>query len=517
MQAMGRRVFGALAVGVVLAVGACCASAAGASNTTLRVGIAEANWTALDPQVGTFWADAWSLLHASCTTLVTNPAVAGPLGQTLVPDGAAGFPRVSPDGRTYTFTIRQNLRFSDGTYVTAANYARAIGRLVDPALNSEMASYAHGIEAVHGKGQRLTIALKEPAGDLLERLALPMFCPVPVAFPVDPAGITLSVGSGPYRVASVVPERSATLVRNPYYRGLRHAHFDRIIFTMGGTPESLESDVASGRLDYSFDGVPPDLVPAAASTYKPGKGALFFKPSAGIAYLPLNLKSPLFENNLPLRRAVEFAIDRAEVVRQLAPFVGRRLGQLVPPGVSGRGPDAYPLAGANLQFARRLAKGHLRGGMLTFYTFASANFVRVANIIAYNLEQIGLHVNVRAFSPLVEQAKLHEPTEHWDLGTSFWLADFADASDFVLPIVGLGGPAPIHDHSFVAGERRASRLTGPAREAAFAELARTALTKYAAVVPLYSFTAPALVSPRLSCVSFNVMTEINLSDLCLRG
>jgi ABC-type transport system substrate-binding protein len=494
----------------------CCASAGAAANT-LRLGIAETYWTALDPQVGTYWADAWSLLHASCTTLVTYPTGTGRTGDVVMPDGAAAYPLVSRDGRTYTFTVRPNLRFSDGSHVTGANYARAIGRLLDPALHSEMAGFGQGIEAVHARGQTLVIRLSKPAGDLLDRLALPMFCPVPVDFPVDPAGITLTVGSGPYRVASVVANRSATLVRNPYYRGPRRARFDRITLTFGGTPESLEAEVAAGRLDYSFDGVPPELVKSATSKYRLGGGALFYKPALGGIYLPLNLRGPLFVNNLPLRRAVEYAVDRAEAVRQLAPYSGRRLGQLVPPGVPGRGQDVYPLAGANLKIARRLAKGHLRGGTLTFYTFANPDYIRVANIIAYNLGQIGLHVNVQTFAPRVEQAKLLQPGEHWDLGTSYWLADLPDPSDFVLPIVGLGGAAAITDPAFVARERRASALSGPPREAAFARLAHDAVKTYAAVVPLYSFTAVTLVSSRLGCVALDVMTELDLSNACLRG
>ena len=114
MEAMARRVVAAGAA--AFAVVACCVSASAAGDT-LRLGASASNWTVLDPQVGTFWGDAWSLLHASCTTLVTSPAVSGQRGQpppAIVPDGARGFPRVSPDGRTYTFTVRRDLRFRTG-------------------------------------------------------------------------------------------------------------------------------------------------------------------------------------------------------------------------------------------------------------------------------------------------------------------------------------------------------------------------------------------------------------------
>ena len=359
-----------------------------------------------------------------------------------------------------------------------------------------MRFYARGIKAVHGSGQTLVITLRQPAADLLDRLVMPMFCPVPVAFPVDPAGITLTVGSGPYRVASVVPGRSATLVRNRFYRGPRTARVGRITYTIGGTPESLVADVATGRLDYSFDAVPEKLVPTVAAKYRVGKGRLFSAPYPGIVYLPLNLEPALREQPpAPSRR--QYAVDRAEIVRQLAPYSGRRLGQLIPPGVAGHGEDVYPLSGAKLELARRLAKGHLRGGKLIFDTFANANVVRVADIIAYNLRQIGLHVTVQTFGARIEQQKLLDPNEHWDVGTSVWFADFAALSDFVLPIVGPGGNAAIPDAAFVRRERHASGLTGAARDTAFARLAHDAVERYAAVVPLIQLTRAVLVSPRL--------------------
>jgi ABC-type transport system substrate-binding protein len=490
--------------------------AAPVSGPTLRLVESQVAWSALDPQVGTYYADAWSLLHATCTTLVTYPDRSGLRGDVLQPDGAAAYPRISADGRRYTFTVRSGLRFNDGTPVTAANYAHAIGRLLNPLLHSDMAFYGAGIVSARGRGRTLTIRLKAAAGDLLSRLALPMFCPVPTNYPADP-GITLTVGSGPYYVASAVPFRSVVLRPNRAYPGPRRHPFGAISLTIGGTPESNAAAVTRGRYDYSFDGVPPSLGLAMVKRYGVGRGALYYKPFPGIVYLPFNLQGPLFRNNVRLRRAVEYAVDRSEVVRQLAPFNGRRLGQLIPPVFPGHGGDVFPLAGANLKVARRLASGHLRRRILVFYTFASPGFVRVADIIAYNLRQIGLEVEIRTFAARVEQQKLLQAGERWDLGTSLWYADYADASQFVTPIIGPESPSPLRTPRFQARLRAASRLSGAARTKAFAALAQSALQTEAPVVPLYSFAHLAGVSARLSCVSFNTMTELNLAGLCVRS
>jgi peptide/nickel transport system substrate-binding protein len=505
---MGRFAASAFLVAVLVT-----AAPAGAAGPTLRLGIAESQWTALDPQVGTFWTDAWSLLHATCTTLVTFPDRSGPA--IAVPDGAAAYPRVSADGRRYTFQIRRDLRFSDGTRVTAANYAHAIGRLLDPRLQSEMAFEAEGIVAAHGRGQRLTIVLDEPNGDLLARLALPMFCPVPTNFPVDPAGITLTAGSGPYHLASLTPHRSAVLVPNRFYRGPRPQRFATMTLTFGGTPQSLAADVAAGRYDYSFNAVPRDVAPAMVKRFGVGHGRLYYLPFPVLYYLPFNLQSPLFRGNVPLRRAIEYAIDRAEVVRQLDPFSGRRIGQLIPPGFAGHAGDVFPIRGANLERARRLARGHLRGGHLVFYTFATPQFLRVADIIAYNLRKIGLDVQVRAFAARVEQARLVQPGEQWDLGTAVWIADSPDTSQFVTPIIGPKAFSPLHTPQFDARLRAATAMTGAARTRAFATLAEWSLREQAPVVPLYTVTQLHIVSARVGCVSFGP-TAVNLAGFCLR-
>ena len=58
----------------------------------------------------------------------------------MVPEAAAGFPKVSADGRTYTFTIRKGFRFSNGAPVTAANFRAAFARALEPEACSRPAS-----------------------------------------------------------------------------------------------------------------------------------------------------------------------------------------------------------------------------------------------------------------------------------------------------------------------------------------------------------------------------------------
>jgi len=69
-----------------------------------------------------------ALLDSTCTHLMTYPDKPLPQGLRLVPEVAAAYPQVSPDQKTFTFTLRSGFRFSDGTPVRASAFAHAIDR-----------------------------------------------------------------------------------------------------------------------------------------------------------------------------------------------------------------------------------------------------------------------------------------------------------------------------------------------------------------------------------------------------
>src|SRR5262245_4800062 len=64
--------------------------------------------------------------------LLAYEYVAGKRGYRLIGDGATGKPNVTPDGKTYTFSLRRRMKFSDGKPITAASYVRAFRRLLAP-------------------------------------------------------------------------------------------------------------------------------------------------------------------------------------------------------------------------------------------------------------------------------------------------------------------------------------------------------------------------------------------------
>src|SRR5215210_5969417 len=108
-------ILGAMLLGAALAQGEARVAKPKIKNGgTFRITVAGETGS-VDPTV----VDDAALLEATCARLMTYPDKPPPRGYRLVPEVASGFPRVSRDGKTYTFTLRRSFRFSNGAPVRA--------------------------------------------------------------------------------------------------------------------------------------------------------------------------------------------------------------------------------------------------------------------------------------------------------------------------------------------------------------------------------------------------------------
>ena len=131
---------GALALGLALLGAAQLASASRGFRYggTLQVGMTGAS-VQIDPQLA-FSSTSWWLEYATALKLFNYPDRAGPPGSVLRPEAVSSY-RVSRDGRTYTFSIKDHLHFSDGTPVNAESFAYAIDRAANHELSSPAAPF----------------------------------------------------------------------------------------------------------------------------------------------------------------------------------------------------------------------------------------------------------------------------------------------------------------------------------------------------------------------------------------
>jgi peptide/nickel transport system substrate-binding protein len=478
--------------------------------------------------------------YATCAPLMAwRDTAAAPDGFGVRPEAAAGPPKISRDGRRYVFTVRRGLRFSDGSPLRAANFARALRRVRDPDMASPSAYLLSDVKSVSASGERLRIELSMRDGDLLTRLALPLACPVPLGFPVDPAGIDLTVGSGPYYPAGYVPHRQLVLKRNRYYKGTRPHRVDSIVITSGGDINDAVRAVATGHADVVGTEIPREIRDVLALRYGVDKRQLFRIRGLFTIALALNTARPLFRHNVALRKAINFAVDRTQVGRAGGgwPLSFTATDQILPRWIPGwTDYRLYPLARPNLKLARKLARGNLRGGRATLYVSVgdplSKGLLDETQAIVSNLHEIGLEVEVKPFAQDVLTARAGTPGEPYDIILD-WFGSDPIGSEPAYPdpagmidryLAGKNARKPAGNTNFAYFEDRAynrqiaaaDRLSGSARFRLFSKLDAKIMRNDAPWVPLTEGSSWLFLSKRVGCLKLHPVYRRDYAAMCLR-
>jgi len=514
-----------LALAVSLGAPASVSSTNAPAGGTLRIVLPS---LALDPALEAAPLNWGGLWYATCATLVAFRDAAAPEGYTLRSEAAVGFPAISRDGRTYVFTVRRGLRFSDGSPLTAAHFAHALRRVLNPALRADAAALFSDVKRVSTHGRRLHIELNKRSGDLLTRLALGYACPVPLGFPVDPAGEPLVVGSGPYYVARYETGRLVVLERNRYYRGSRPHRVDRIVITIGGDFSANIKAVEQGQADLEGASVPLELQDSLAQRYGVNTSQLFRIRGTVVHFLALNASRPLFRGNVALRKAVNLALNRTELAKAgpgwplSHPPTDQVITRWVPKWADYR---VYPLAQPNLKRARTLAAGNLRGGKAVLYADQTPFLVDQANIIARQLARIGLDVTVTPLAPAVLSARAGTPGAPYDMLLTRYFLHYPDPADVIIRL--LAGenarrPAGNTNLAYFDSPRynrrmaAADRLTGSARLQALSKLDGEIMLKAAPWAPLYEGSNWVFISKHVGCFKLHPVFRVDLAAMCLR-
>ena len=513
-----------LAGGIAVSPGADRGAGPGVPNTRVLRLIGWRDVNSLDPALGDGLARIFE--RDTCATLMSFRTNRAPNGDILRPEAAVGAPRVLNSGRTYVFTVRKGLRFSDGSPLTAHNFKRALWRVKEPVMQSPGEKFFSDVRRVTASGLHLRIDLSRPNADLPARLALPYACPVPRDFPLEPAGVDLKLSSGPYKLARHVPGSLLEFKRNPKYRGTRPHHLAGITLTVAGDVDSDIKAVEDGRADVYGNIIPGELLSGLAHRYGVNKRQLFRARGTATAALALNTSQPLFKGNVPLRRAVNFALDRAEIASR---FSGGSLtrtptDQILPSGIPGwRNYHLYPLAGPNLSRAKKLANGNLRGGKAVLWTIRLPG--DPVPVIVSNLRAIGLVVQVKVLALPVLNIKASIPGAPYDMIFVGFPLDYPDPANAMIRLLGgANAHKPVGNDNFayfdepVYNRRMAAdnRLTGSARRKAFSRLDEDIMRNEAPWAPVNEESDWLFVSKRVGCVKPQGYVRLDLATFCFR-
>ncbi len=479
--------------------------------------------SSVDPALADTSRGAWTLLFATCAKLFNTSYDARTGKARVVPEVVQKFD-VSNGGRTYTFQLRRTFRFHTGAPVTAHSFADAFNRDASSKLSSPSRRFLDEIvgaaDVIQGKADRvvgvralgtyrLQIRLSRPAGDFPARLTMPFFCPLLPSTPLEP--IEDPPGSGPYYVAERVPNRRIVLERNPYYGGDRPANPDRIIWTIEPDADTRVRATEQNENDYtSLFSYPDSVLHGLVSRYglnRPG-GRLFQEPTLTTYLFVFNPERPAFKavGHESLQKAINYAIDRAALGRPHGYLAGKPTDRLLPPALSDTR-TAYPLGRADPVTARKwLARDAHRPTTLVLYT---TNFVfgaPTAQAFALSLKQLGIDVVIKQFEFSTMLQKLRVPGEPWDVAWLPWNSWYSDPAGSLVLL--------FRTTRFQGRVDAANRVTGAARQEAWADLESDLMRNDPPVAAYMNPTAVTLLSRNFGCYRYHPVYDLDLAAAC---
>jgi peptide/nickel transport system substrate-binding protein len=530
----------AVAVGAALAIFTL-PSALGAASRDggiFRVSFASGDFDYVDPALS--YSGAWEVLDTTCAHLMTYPDKPPPEGLRIVPEVASAPPKISPNGKVYTFTLRKGFRFSDGEPVRASAFARTIDRALALGDRTAAVQYVSDIAGaadvaagktdhaggVVARGNTLVVRFTRPTLDFAAKTTMNFFCAVPPKLPSDPEGVRDFAAAGPYYVAEYRPGERVVIRRNGFYGGTRPHHVDGFDVDLHAAFSADTLDlVERGDADWGYALAPNYFGPGRrlAAKYGVNRSQFFVKPGFTLRHIVFNVSRPLFRSNTKLRQAVSFALNRRALAAAVtsSPLAERQTDQYLPPTFPGfQDAHLYPLDHPDLRRAKQLARGHTRGGKAMLYVADFPPPVALAQLVKRQLAEIGLDVTVKPIPGGVLGARISDPNEPWDLTISLWIPDFADPytyinslfdSQFIQSGANIGRFASATYDRLM---RKAARLRGAARYAAYGRLDVRLARDAVPSVPTAFFTEPTLVSKRVGCVVLR--PTLDLTAVCLK-
>jgi YVTN family beta-propeller protein len=489
----------------------------------------------------------------AATTIMTNDGlvgfrrVGGADGLQLVPDLAVALPKPSDDGRTYTFRVRPGIRYSTGRRVGARDFRRALERLFITgffpvgyfggivgaetcAASPRRCDLSRGI-VTDERTRTVTFHLRAPDPDFLYKLALPPAFAVPPDTPARDVGFGPLPATGPY-MRGRTDRHSLTFVRNPYFREWSKAaqpagYADRIVVAATTSRERAVREVERGESDVALLGVPPDLQHEVKTQYA---SQVHVNPLRRVTYLFMNTRLPPFDD-VRVRRAVNFAIDRAAAARASAAFVGAEpTCQILPPDFPGYErhcpytlhPGAHEWGAPDLSRARRLvAASGTRGASITVWE--PKRHRGEARLATALLRSLGYRARTKRVSNrfYYDNPKTSplNPRSRAQAGLFAWTADLPAASNYLGELFSCRAPNFPHfcDRRIDKQIERALALQSSDSNLANRLWARIdrAVVDEAPVAPLYTLKQVDIASRRVGNFQYNPQWGVLFGQLWL--
>jgi oligopeptide transport system substrate-binding protein len=368
------------------------------------------------------------------------------------PDMAEGVD-ISEDGLTYTFTLRDGIKWSNGDPVTSQDFKYAWLRALDPKTASLYAyiisTFVKGADEYNtGKGSPDDVAIETPDDKTLEVTLLApapywlgltsffTYLPQQQKF-VEQQGDDYASGTenllynGPYMITQFNPTSGVTVVKNEDYWNADNVDISKVEAKVVKDTDTAVNLFESGQLDETV--IDTEFV----TEYK-GKPELVTTTQFATGYLTFNRKVPLFRNE-NVRRAIQMGFDRAALNYKILNNGSEPATGFVPDGIAGpddktfREAEGPTMPDYDPQKAKELfKKGIEEVGENPTIELLSEDDSLTRDFVTFmqsEFEKMGMKIDLKP-QPFAQRLKLEED-DKYQMSAQAWYADYDDPMTFL--------------------------------------------------------------------------------------
>ncbi len=371
---------------------------------------------------------------------------------------------LSDDGMTYTFNLRDGLKWSDGTDLTAKDFEYSWKRA---AADETAADYQYMFDVIARNddgtlnvtasedGKTLTVVLGSPCAYFLDLAAFPAYLPVPQAsveaaadWQTNPGAWASEAGfvtNGAYTMTAWNHNESMVLTKNPNYYRADEVSINEIDLMLSADDTAIYAAYQSGDLDFA------DTVPTNEIANIKDNDDFHVIDNLGTYYAAFNVNSPLFEGKtvdqaIAMRKALALLIDRQYIVENIGQTEQKVATSFIPDGMAdGNGgifndgkegyfPDELTdeaidearelLESAGYEFTDEGVLSDATPMNITYLTNDGSGHIAVAESMQQDFAELGINLSIetREWNVFLDERK----AGNFDFCREGWLADFND-------------------------------------------------------------------------------------------